>query len=67
MNLGGGWLELGGAGLIHPNVLRGVGIDPEQWSGYAFGIGLDRIAELGHGFQDLRLLLENALRVLKQL
>jgi phenylalanyl-tRNA synthetase alpha chain len=62
-----GWLEWGGAGLIHPNVLRGVGIDPEEWSGYAFGLGLDRVAMIRHQIPDLRLLLENDLRLLRQL
>lgn len=61
------WLEWGGAGLIHPNVLRGVGIDPEEWSGYAFGLGLDRVPMIRHQIPDLRLLLDNDLRLLRQL
>ena len=63
---GQGWLEWGGAGLIHPNVLRGVGLDPEEWSGYAFGLGLDRVPMLQYGIDDIRLLFENDLRLLRQ-
>lgn len=63
---GASWLELGGAGMIHPNVLRGVGLDPEEWSGYAFGLGLDRMPMLQHGIDDIRLLFENDLRLLRQ-
>jgi phenylalanyl-tRNA synthetase alpha chain len=63
---GQGWLELGGAGMIHPNVLRGVGLDPEEWSGYAFGLGLDRMPMLRYGIDDIRLLFENDLRLLRQ-
>lgn len=61
------WLELGGAGMIHPNVLRHVGIDPEEWTGFAFGLGLDRMANVRHGISDIRVLFENDLRVLTQL
>jgi len=61
------WLEWGGAGLIHPNVLRGVGIDPSEWSGYAFGLGLDRVPMIRHQIPDLRLLMDNDLRLLRQL
>jgi phenylalanyl-tRNA synthetase alpha chain len=60
------WLELGGAGMIHPNVLRHVGIDPEQWSGFAFGLGLDRMPMVRYGIDDIRLLFENDLRMLRQ-
>jgi len=60
------WLELGGAGMIHPNVLRHVGIDPEEWSGFAFGLGLDRMPMFKHGIGDIRLLFENDLRLLRQ-
>ena len=63
---GSGWLELGGAGMIHPNVLRGVGLDPEEWSGYAFGLGLDRMPMLRYGIDDIRLFFENDLRFLRQ-
>lgn len=60
------WLELGGAGMIHPNVLRHVGIDPEEWSGFAFGLGLDRMPMVARGITDIRLLFENDLRLLRQ-
>lgn len=60
------WLELGGAGMIHPNVLRHVGIDPEEWTGFAFGLGLDRMPMIRHGISDIRLLWENDLRMLRQ-
>ena len=63
---GGGWLELGGAGLIHPNVLKHVGLDPEVWTGFAFGLGLDRMPMHAHGIHDIRLLFENDLRMLRQ-
>lgn len=61
-----GWLEILGAGMIHPNVLKGVGIDPEAWSGFAFGMGIERIAMLKYGVADIRLFFENDLRFLKQ-
>jgi phenylalanyl-tRNA synthetase alpha chain len=61
-----GWLELGGSGLVDPNVLRNVGYDPEQVSGFAFGLGLERIAMLRHGVPDIRLFWENDLRFLEQ-
>lgn len=67
VRMGDRWLELGGAGMIHPAVLRGAGIDPEQWSGLAFGLGLDRMALLRHGIRDIRVLFENDLRVLGRL
>ena len=51
--------------MIHPNVLRGVGLDPEEWSGYAFGLGLDRMPMLRHGIDDIRLFFENDLRLLR--
>ncbi len=50
----GSWLELGGCGMVNPNVLRNVGLDPEEWSGFAFGFGLDRLAAMRHGIADLR-------------
>ncbi len=62
----GGWLELGGAGLIHPNILEHYGIDSEQYSGFAFGLGIERIPMLQYGIDDLRLFLENDLRFLSQ-
>lgn len=61
-----GWLELGGAGMIHPNVLRRVDIDPEAYTGFAFGLGIDRMPMLRHRIDDLRLFLENDVRFLRQ-
>jgi phenylalanyl-tRNA synthetase alpha chain len=61
-----GWIEMGGAGMVDPNVLEFVGYDPEEVSGFAFGLGLERIAQLRHGVPDIRLLWENDLRVLRQ-
>jgi phenylalanyl-tRNA synthetase alpha chain len=61
-----GWLEIAGAGQVHPNVLRAVGIDPEEYQGFAFGIGPDRLAMLRYGVDDLRLFYENDLRFLRQ-
>lgn len=61
-----GWIEMGGAGVVDPAVFEAVGYDPEEWSGFAFGLGIERIAMLRHGFPDLRLLWENDLRFLRQ-
>lgn len=61
-----GWIEILGSGMVHPNVLRMSGIDPEKYSGFAFGMGLDRITMLSYGIDDLRLLYENDLRFIKQ-
>jgi len=61
-----GWIEMGGCGVVDPNVFVGVGYDPELWSGFAFGLGIDRIAMLRHGLPDLRLHWENDLRYLEQ-
>jgi len=66
MSFGEGWLEIGGAGLVHPNVLRNVGIDSEKYQGFAFGLGPDRLTMLRYGVNDLRLFFENDLRFLKQ-
>jgi phenylalanyl-tRNA synthetase alpha chain len=63
---GSGWIEMGGSGMVHPNVLRTVGIDPEEYSGFAFGLGLDRLCALMYGLDDIRLLYENDLRFLEQ-
>ena len=60
------WLEIGGAGVVHPQVLRNGGIDPEAHSGFAFGMGLDRLAMLKYGVNDLRLFFENDIRFLSQ-
>jgi phenylalanyl-tRNA synthetase alpha chain len=62
----GGWLEIAGSGQVHPNVLRAVDIDPEQYQGFAFGMGPDRLAMLRYGVNDLRLFYENDLRFLQQ-
>ena len=62
----GSWLELGGCGMVHPNVLRAGGIDPEEWSGFAFGFGIDRLALLKFGVDDLRELFSNDVRMLNQ-
>jgi len=63
---GSGWLEVGGCGMVHPQVLTNVGVDNEQYTGYAFGMGADRLAMLRYGINDLRLLFENDLRFLSQ-
>nr|WP_291956720.1 phenylalanine--tRNA ligase subunit alpha [Mahella sp.] len=61
-----GWIEVLGAGMVHPNVLRTVGINPDEYSGFAFGLGLDRLTMLKYGIDDMRLLFENDYRFLKQ-
>jgi phenylalanyl-tRNA synthetase alpha chain len=63
---GSGWIELGGSGMVHPNVLEAVGIDPEEFSGFAFGLGIDRMAGLMYDIDDIRLLFENDIRFLEQ-
>ncbi len=63
---GEGWIELLGAGMVHPNVLRGCGIDPEKYSGFAFGMGLERMAMGRMKINDLRLIFENDIRFLNQ-
>ncbi len=60
------WLEIAGSGVVHPNVLRAGGIDPEKYSGFAFGMGLDRLAMLRYGVNDLRLFFENDMKFLSQ-
>ncbi|WP_230971284.1 phenylalanine--tRNA ligase subunit alpha [Nitrogeniibacter aestuarii] len=62
----GHWLEIGGCGMVHPNVLRHGGIDPEKYTGFAFGMGSDRLTMLRYGINDLRLFFENDLRFLSQ-
>ena len=62
-----GWLEMGGAGMVHPRVFEFCGIDPERYTGWAFGLGIDRIAMQRFGVDDLRLLIENDVRFLRQL
>lgn len=61
-----GWIEILGAGMVHPKVLQYGGVDPEVYSGFAFGMGLDRITNLKYGIDDIRLLFENDIRFLKQ-
>ena len=63
---GSGWIEILGAGMVHPRVLKACGIDPEEYSGFAFGIGLDRLTTTRYKISDIRLLFENDLRFLKQ-
>ena len=60
------WLELLGAGMVHPRVFEAVGYDTERYTGFAFGMGIDRVAMLKYGIPDIRLLLENDLRFLEQ-
>jgi phenylalanyl-tRNA synthetase alpha chain len=61
-----GWFEMGGAGVVDPAVFENVGYDPEEWSGFAWGLGLDRIAAQRHGIPDIRMFWENDLRMLRQ-
>ena len=61
-----GWLEVGGCGMVHPNVLRHAGIDPEEYTGFAFGLGVERLAMLRFGVPDLRMLFDNDVRFLRQ-
>jgi phenylalanyl-tRNA synthetase alpha chain len=61
-----GWLEIGGCGMVHPNVLESAGVDSEKYSGFAFGMGVERLTMLRYGVNDLRLFFENDLRFLKQ-
>ena len=62
----GKWIELGGCGMVHPNVLKACGIDPEEYSGWAFGFGIERIAMRKYGIHDIRLFIENDVRFLRQ-
>ncbi|MBT4946409.1 MAG: phenylalanine--tRNA ligase subunit alpha, partial [Candidatus Marinimicrobia bacterium] len=61
-----GWLEIGGCGMVDPNVFKAVNIDSEEYTGYAFGMGIERIAMMKYGITDIRLLFENDVRFLKQ-
>ena len=61
------WIELGGCGMVHPNVLSACGVDPEQWTGFAFGFGVERLAMGKYGIPDIRMLFQNDLRFLDQL
>jgi len=62
----GSWIELGGCGMVHPNVLRSSGLDPEEWSGFAFGFGIDRMARERHGIDDIRDMYSNDIRFIEQ-
>ena len=62
---GEGWIEILGSGMVHPNVLRNCGIDPEVYSGFAFGMGVERLAMLKYEIDDIRLLVENDIRFLE--
>ena len=62
----GSWIELGGCGMVHPRVLRAAGLDPEEWSGFAFGFGIDRMAKERHGVEDIREMYSNDVRFLEQ-
>jgi phenylalanyl-tRNA synthetase alpha chain len=64
--LGKDWLEIAGCGMVHPQVFENVGYDPEKWSGWAFGFGIERIAMIRYGINDIRLFYENDVRFLKQ-
>jgi phenylalanyl-tRNA synthetase alpha chain len=64
--MGKDWLEIAGCGMVHPQVFETVGYDPEQWSGWAFGFGIERIAMIRYGIDDIRLFYQNDLRFLKQ-
>jgi phenylalanyl-tRNA synthetase alpha chain len=61
-----GWIELGGSGMVHPNVLRALDIDPQVFSGFAFGLGIDRMVALMYELDDIRLLFENDVRFIQQ-
>jgi len=61
-----GWLEIAGAGMVDPEVLQNVGYDPEIWSGFAFGMGIERLAMIKYRINDIRLLYENDTRFLEQ-
>ena len=66
MKFNGKWLEMGGAGMVHPNVFKTVGIDPTVWKGFAFGFGIDRLVMMKHNITDIRLLYSGDLRFINQ-
>jgi phenylalanyl-tRNA synthetase alpha chain len=66
MSWGDGWLEIGGAGMVDPNVLRSVGYDPDKVSGFAFGLGIERFCMRRHNITDIRRFFENDVRFLRQ-
>ncbi len=61
-----GWVEIAGSGMVHPNVLKNCGIDPEEYTGFAFGMGIERVTQLKYRVNDLRLYSENDIRFLEQ-
>jgi phenylalanyl-tRNA synthetase alpha chain len=61
-----GWIELGGCGMVHPQVLRNGNIDPEEWSGFAFGFGIDRLAQMFNAIGDMRQMFDNDVRFVRQ-
>jgi phenylalanyl-tRNA synthetase alpha chain len=61
-----GWIELGGCGMVDPNVFQAVGIDPEEWQGFAFGFGLERLAMIRYGIDEIRTFVDNDVRFLEQ-
>ena len=61
-----GWLEIMGCGMVHPNVLKEAGVDPKKYSGFAFGLGIERMTKLDYQMDDMRLLFENDLRLISQ-
>jgi phenylalanyl-tRNA synthetase alpha chain len=61
-----GWLEIMGCGMVHPNVLKEAGVDPNKYSGFAFGLGIERMAKLDYEMEDMRLLFENDIRLISQ-
>lgn len=63
LKFGDNWMEVLGAGMVHPNVLRNVGIDPEKYSGFAFGVGVDRLTMMKYGIEDIRLMYQGDLRL----
>ena len=62
----GKWLEISGAGMVHPNVFEAVGYDPEKYTGYAFGMGIDRVAMLKYDVKDIRMFFDNDTRFINQ-
>jgi phenylalanyl-tRNA synthetase alpha chain len=64
--MGKEWLEIAGCGMVHPQVFENVGYDPEVWTGWAFGFGIERIAMIRYGINDIRLFYENDVRFLRQ-
>ena len=61
-----GWIEIGGCGLVHPNVLKFAGLDAKEWQGFAFGFGIERMGIIKYGINDIRLFNENDVRFLSQ-